>query len=147
MVTKHLKEHVADGTHGALQKVVIGLKYWIDVLQQVQVKLANNIDTNHLNICVGFVIKKLEEYLGKINRLAIYIAILVLYPWYEWENLGALWSGHKVKRSLYQASKTRVQYLWYASYKNKVVLVEGLFLLRDNPDSDNDDVFHKFMHT
>ena len=145
-VTKHLEGNAVDGTHGALWEVVMGLECLVDALQQIQIELANDIGTHDLNICVGLAIGKLEEHLGKTNRSAVWLAALVLHPRYKWENLEALWSGHRVKRSLYQASKARVQNLWCASYKDKVVLVEDPSLLRHNPDSDNDDVFHKLMH-
>lgn len=58
---------------------MISLKCLIDVLQQVQFKLANAIGIHHLNICVRLAIRKLEKYLDKTNRLIVWLATLILH--------------------------------------------------------------------
>lgn len=70
-VTEHLEINTVNGIYGDLWKVIINLECLVDALQQVQVELRNDISTYHLNICVMLAIRKLEEYLSKINHLVI----------------------------------------------------------------------------
>lgn len=77
----------------------------------------------------------------------VWLAALVLHPKFKWQNIDQLWQ-HQVQRSLYTASRVRVQRLWLTHYKNQIRPTISEEVPRDAYDSIGDkDIFHGFTHS
>lgn len=83
------------------------------------IRLEHDVGTSRLKICVGLALEKLLEYVGKTSRSPVWLAALVLHPKFKWQNIDQLWQ-HQAQRSLYTASRVRVQRLWLTQYKNQI---------------------------
>lgn len=144
--TKRMEGNVVEGTHGALWEVVVSLECLIQRLEEQQVILSNDLGNRYLSVCVGLALQKLTDYVGKTERAPVWLASLVLHPSLKWANLDSLWQ-HREKRSLYEASRLRVQTLWIGSYQDKVPVEENSN--SDIYDSINqeDDIFQGFTNT
>ncbi len=71
VTTKHLESNAIKRSHGALWKVVIGLKCLIQSLQEQHIQLIHDVETKKLALSVSLALDKLEEYLRKTNRSAV----------------------------------------------------------------------------
>ena len=110
-------------------------------------RLAGDIHTStHLKTSIILALNKLEDYLGKTNRSAVWLASLVLNPKHKWDSIQALW-GRRNKQSLLQASKIRLQNLWTSHYQAKVTTShQGHTPVANFVDSDGeDDLFHGLL--
>lgn len=111
------------------------------------IRLEHDFGTRRLKICVGLALEKLLEYVGKTSRSPVWLAALVLHPKFKWQNIDQLWQ-HQAQRSLYTASRVRVQRLWLTQYKNQIRPTISEEVPDDAYDSDGDkDIFHGFTHS
>ena len=124
ITTKHLERKAINRSHGALWEVLLGIEFLIQSLEDQYTRLKNDIGTIHLTTSVAFVLDKLEDYLGRTNRSAVWLAAIVLHPKHKWFFITTLW-GRRNKISLLNASKIRVQNMWVGSYQDKILIPEN----------------------
>ncbi len=137
------------GTHGELWKVVFGMEYLVQSLEEHYSRLAaDNYASAHLKTSIILALNKLEEYLGKTNRSAVWLATLVLNPKHKWDSIQALW-GIGNKQSLLRASKICLQNLWISHYPDKVTISQHQHTpIANIVDSDReDDLFNRLLST
>ena len=148
ITTKHLERNAIDGSHGALWEVVLGIECLIQYLEDQHTRLKNDIGTVHLTTSVALALDKLEDYLGKTNRSAVWLAAIVLHPKHKWFSITTLWEQRN-KISLLNASKIRVQNMWAGFYQDKILIPENDVSQYDSyVDSDGeDDPFHGLLNT
>ena len=80
ITTKHLERNVIDRSHGTLWEVVLDIECLIQSLEDQYTRLKNDIGTIHLTTSVALALDKLEDYLVKTNRSAVWLATIVLHP-------------------------------------------------------------------
>ncbi len=110
--------------------------------------MKNDIGTIHLTTSVALALDKLEDYLVKTNRSAVWLATIVLHPKHKWFSISTLW-GRINKIFLLNASKVQVQNMWTGFYQDKIIMPENDVSQYDTYiDSDSeDDPFHRLPNT
>ncbi len=144
---KHIEGNATAGTHGELWEVLIRMECIVQSLEEHYSRLAgDNYAMAHLKTSIILALNKLEEYLGKTNRSAVWLASLLLNFKHKWDSIQALW-GRRNKQSLLQASKIRVQNLWISYYQDKVIISQQQHTpIANILDSDReDDLFHQLL--
>ena len=127
---------------------MLGIECLIQSLEDQHTRLKNDINTAHLTTSVALALDKLEDYLGRTNRSAVWLAAIVLHPKHKWFSISMLW-GRRNKISLLNACKIWVQNIWTGFYQDKIMIPENdVSQYNSYMDFDGeDDPFHGLLNT
>ncbi len=127
---------------------MLGIECLIQSLEDQRTRLKNDIGTTHLTTSVALALDELEDYLGKTNRSAVWLAAIMLHLKHKWFSISTFW-GRRNKIFLLNGSKIRVQNMWAGFYQDKVIIPENDVSQYDSyMDSDGeDDSFHGLLYT